>query len=281
MVDHVASDTQVVIAHYNEDLEWLSTIFPSCIIYTKGNDVPLYPDITHKLRNIGREGHTYLNHIITHYDGLAPVTCFLQGRVDDHTNLSAKEILQHASLTAPDTVTTFPWRDLELFDHWNGIPWSEYPSWSKWSSMETITTEKTPAAYWTSLLGFPSVPDAVGFQPGALFAVHRDTIRRHSKAYYQSLMDVFFLGDMEHVAPETGHYLERFWLAIWCPGEYVCWQYQTDTAIEERNKLGQLARGRWWVVSHALSLTSRGVGMGRFKYYWPMTLVPIPSTTVL
>ena len=35
-----------------------------------------------KLKNIGREGHTYLSHIINNYDKLADITIFLPGSAD-------------------------------------------------------------------------------------------------------------------------------------------------------------------------------------------------------
>ena len=48
--------------------------------------------------------------------------------------------------------------------------------------------------------------------------------------------------------PETGHLMERFWLAIWNPEQYVCWDRERDVAKERRNEWGQLARGRWHVT---------------------------------
>jgi len=99
--------------------------------------------------------------------------------------------------------------------------------------------------YFQDLLGYDRAPDCVGFQPGAIFAVHKNTIRRHSRAFYEKLLQTLFLGEMAHVNPETGHYMERFWLAIWRPEEYICWDETQDTASGERNKQGQLAKGRW------------------------------------
>ncbi len=236
---------QFVIAHYKEDLSWLAPIVNSSVIYTKGIATSQYPERTLALPNIGREGHTYLHHIVTAYDSLPEVTVFLQGRIDDHTSLQPAEIREMASHTRPGEVTTFPWRELELFDCWNGIPWGEYPCWEKWSSMTCKQAPLTAGQYFQALLGHDQLPDSVGFQPGAIFAVHRNTIRRHPRAYYEKLLQTMFLGGMAHVNPETGHYMERFWLAMWRPEEYICWDATKDTACEERNKRGQLAKGRW------------------------------------
>jgi hypothetical protein len=241
-----APTIQFIIAHYNEDLEWLVPLAEEAIIYTKGSpkSTMIFPTRTVPLPNIGREGHTYLYHIVTTYNSLPDVCVFLQGRIDDHVSLSPCEIRSRASQTRPGEVTTFPWRELELFDNWSGIPWHEYPCWKKWTSMSSKKAPKTPAQYFIDLLSFETVPESVGFQPGALFAVHRDTIRQHPLSLYERLLKEFFLGDTADVNPETGHYMERFWLALWAPKEYVCWSNK-DVAKEERNRWGQLARGRW------------------------------------
>ena len=237
---------QFVIAHYNEDLSWLDPVAESSIIYTKGDPTfSPYPKRTVSLPNIGREGHTYLQHIVRAYSSLPDVSVFLQGRIDDHISLSPTEIRDEASQTKPGEVTTFPWRELELFDCWDGIPWDEYPCWEKWSAMKSKQAPKTPGQYFKDLLGYDRTPDSVGFQPGAVFAVHRDTIRQHPRSFYENLLQEFFLGEMAHINPMTGHYMERFWLAMWRPDEYVCWNEKSDASPEERNDHGQLAKGRW------------------------------------
>ncbi|KAI9791046.1 MAG: hypothetical protein M1833_001707 [Piccolia ochrophora] len=242
-MDHSPS-VQVVVAHYNEDLSWLEPIATSCLIYSKGGpkNSPDHPHLT--LPNIGREGHTYLHHIVTQYHALPDVTVFLQGRIDDHVSLGANEIIQRAIKTQPGEVTTFPFRELEEFDCWDGIPWEEYPCWEKWSSMVCKNMPKTPGQYFQQYVGRGKVPLAVGFQPGAIFAVHKSTIQQYPQSYYRRLLQEFFLGDMAHVNPETGHYMERFWLAMWNPTEYVCWSTK-DIAAKKRNAQGQLAKGHW------------------------------------
>jgi hypothetical protein len=70
---------ELVVARYNEDLEWLKQI-PKDIkitVYNKGLENINIPYI--KLPNIGRESHTYLQHIITNYNNLADQTIFCQG----------------------------------------------------------------------------------------------------------------------------------------------------------------------------------------------------------
>jgi hypothetical protein len=73
--------TEIVVSRYNENLDWLKKIKKSkdlkITVYNKGKDdidVPFIP-----LKNIGRESHTYLYHIINNYDNLADQTIFCQG----------------------------------------------------------------------------------------------------------------------------------------------------------------------------------------------------------
>ena len=73
--------TEIVVARYNENLDWLKKIKKSkdlkITVYNKGaNDIDV-PFI--QLPNVGRESHTYLYHIIHNYDNLADQTIFCQG----------------------------------------------------------------------------------------------------------------------------------------------------------------------------------------------------------
>lgn len=64
----------IVVARYNEDLEW-TKLLSNVIIYNKGT--PLTNDFNQiLLNNVGREGHAYYKHIYDNYDKLADYTFF-------------------------------------------------------------------------------------------------------------------------------------------------------------------------------------------------------------
>ena len=75
--------THVGVARYQEDLRWLEPVTrwaTRVFIYDKGGgevreeDRDLYarPNVTRVvLPNVGREAHTYLHHMVEHYDALA------------------------------------------------------------------------------------------------------------------------------------------------------------------------------------------------------------------
>ncbi|MCJ1365208.1 hypothetical protein MMC16_004329 [Acarospora aff. strigata] len=244
---------EIVVAQYNEDLSWLNDFKDSCVVYSKGGPehAPALP--YEPLPNIGREGHTYLHHIVEHYDSLPDVTIFLQGQIEDHVLISINEIVELSRKTKPGEVTTFSFRELELFDLWDGIPWELYPSWNRWSSIGFVNAAKTPAQYWKQFFKM-EVPESVGFQPGAIFATHRETIQRYPREVYREILQELFLGDMAHFNPETGHHMERFWLAMWQPSEYICWNSETDMPKEKRNAKGQWAKGHWHRTPRGLEI---------------------------
>ena len=73
----------IIVARYNEDIEWTKQ-FPNVLIYNKGNKLEgKYNEIM--LNNVGREGHTYYKYIYDNYDNLDDYTIFLQGRPFDHS----------------------------------------------------------------------------------------------------------------------------------------------------------------------------------------------------
>jgi len=88
-----------VIAKYKENVEWVKKLDKKhkITIYDK-SDSPIEGSI--KLKNVGREGETFLYHIVNNYDNLDEVTVFLQGNPFEHlhtlvgwrTQLSNEEI---------------------------------------------------------------------------------------------------------------------------------------------------------------------------------------------
>lgn len=73
-----------VIAKYKENVEWTKKINHKVTIYDK-SDHPINGSIP--LKNIGREGETFLYHIVNNYDNLDDVTVFLQANPFDHLTI--------------------------------------------------------------------------------------------------------------------------------------------------------------------------------------------------
>lgn len=72
---------EVIISHYDESLEWSRPFGPIRTVYSKGNiDITENGIKVHRLKNVGREQHSYVWHIVNNYDSLAERTVFLHGR---------------------------------------------------------------------------------------------------------------------------------------------------------------------------------------------------------
>lgn len=71
----------LVVAHYNENLDWINTLEDCRVfIYSKGS-----VNAGVRLENVGREAHTYWHHILTVQDK-SEYTAFLQGNPFEHTD---------------------------------------------------------------------------------------------------------------------------------------------------------------------------------------------------
>jgi len=74
----------LVISKYNEDIEWTKKIKHKITIYDKSEN-PVENSI--KLKNVGREGETFLYHIVNNYDKLDDITVFLQANPFEHLQI--------------------------------------------------------------------------------------------------------------------------------------------------------------------------------------------------
>jgi hypothetical protein len=77
----------VVVARYEESVQWVEAYSDISMVYNKGVShvtVPSVPSI--RMVNIGREGHTYLYHIIHNYNSLAKNIVFTQADPFPHNH---------------------------------------------------------------------------------------------------------------------------------------------------------------------------------------------------
>lgn len=77
---------KIVVARYNEDVLWTNQITHPLTIYNKGAPIIDISNVI-PLINKGREGETFLRHIVENYDKLDDITVFLQGDPFDHLTI--------------------------------------------------------------------------------------------------------------------------------------------------------------------------------------------------
>jgi hypothetical protein len=211
----------IVVARYGEDSAWLLSEAPRVFLYDKSGeptDGSLF-GAAERLPNVGRESHTYLRHILSHYDRLTAVLVFVQGHIDDHlpflpgwrapeTALEAVRRMAHeaaTSATGLSHATTVAWgvngpHHAMRLRHWKGdtrqregaqLPYGEW--------FERHVGRPLPSDHSQHLM-FPC----------GVFAATRERIRSRPRAYYESL-----LAQLAHDNnPEEGHFMERSWYYV-------------------------------------------------------------------
>jgi hypothetical protein len=177
----------VVIARYNEDVEWVKSINHKIYLYNKGNtDVPL-SCVT--LENVGREAHTYLYHIVANYDCLDEYTVFLQGNPTDHGFYDTFGSIENFNKVCYNEGFVPFLRTLENFQYLT-CPGND-------CNLFNLAEKHN--------IHLP-IQDLYEFVQGAQFAVRRDNILSRSKKIYEDLLNTSKTSD-----DLFAHTMERMW----------------------------------------------------------------------
>lgn len=216
IIEPFTYNVELVIARYNEDLEWLKKKrfnYPTTI-YNKGNNDNFYKPKgckVIKLQNVGREGHSYLYHIIHNYDNLPDLTIFLPGSANDKrkiewVNKVVNKIKKEKKTTFPaqergDIKTKF--YNFEL-DNWESTNESNNKANSE---KKLLPSNIRPFGKWYEA-HFDKNVNYSGY--GGIFAVSNIHIKQYSKKYYKNLLKELEVSSN----PEVGHYFERAWVAV-------------------------------------------------------------------
>jgi hypothetical protein len=174
----------IVVAKFNEDVSWLLQLNGwACEIWDKGRDV--HEPYNWKLRNVGREAHTYLHWIVGALKGprkLPEEVVFCQGNPFDHD----RDFIAHLNDPA-----------FAFFGAVSGCPSSGEPHMG-----DAILDD------YCRVLGLPVQPE-YKFVAGAQYRLTAKQIRSRPLAFYECLLA---LTKLENKAPWS---LERLWPAIW------------------------------------------------------------------
>ena len=216
------SEVDVIIAYYNEDLNWLLTtiingkykLVEYCIIYCKGPNEPS-DEIKDsckkwkKLENVGRESHTYIHHFIENYEnGLTNNIVCLQGSISDHKELIVSGSLDsyinnkdslfgiNSSITGHTLLQPIQHYGIWLEKIKDGrIQKSEFLSTGEW--LQNIFDIKI-----NSFQNYPVIY-------AANFAVNINLLKNISKEVW-----IKSLNHLNYHDPENGHYQERSWAIV-------------------------------------------------------------------
>lgn len=190
----------LVVARFNEDVEW-TRAYPQKIIYNKGDKTTIPEDLhafVQDLPNVGREAHTYIHHIVQHYDTLDDVTVFTQADYLPH--ISEEDFAKLFDITDAS-------HNLTDSSVWMcGVNKYNFRI-SNWGGPLTPSKyDETYGQWYERVFDAPFVHGVHVYKNG-IFSVHKSRIRKYPKAFYEKLLSEL---DYCH-SPETAHFMERTW----------------------------------------------------------------------
>lgn len=203
---------KVIIAKYREDISWAEELGYDYIVYDK-SESPL--PTARIMKNIGREAHTYLTHIVTNYSDLADVNVFVQGNPFDHIDDQQAGTVESLRSMIADVVESgtpfkgFAWFKLKCDalgrPHDMRKPENE-GRWTGWGKdipvgevFEKLFQARTPR-------------QIIARAPTGVFAVTGKRIRTRPKEFYQYALHL--IEDDPDDSNNTGHAFERLWQLI-------------------------------------------------------------------
>lgn len=215
---------EMVVSRYHETLEWLNeepfNTYP-VVIYNKGsNDDFIKSNRIKKiipLDNVGRESHTYLYHIINNYDNLSDITIFLPGSTSlDYKKSKAINVINHIS-DKPTNIFACSKEDVYEI-HKDFVIDNYLSTHDENKKMNTDSkiqvSDIRPFGNWYQKLFNDQKTDCASYN--SIFAVSKTTILNRPKSFYESLLNQV----NKHHNPETGHYIERSWVAIFSTDDH-------------------------------------------------------------
>ena len=199
---------ELVVARYDENLEWLDRWTPyvdRITVYDK-SDTPfekLHPNVTvRKLPNVGREAHSYLTHFVDTYDDLCDVVICTQGRYDDHLSDTQFDKLVRYSENPPTA------KGLDV--SW-GKSVMQHHGWTSdraWRDQTMQPAGMTMGKFFLKYIADDLVPESdVHWWYGAIFRTTKDRITANPVEKYEALLPLLEVGSN----PEMAHMLERAW----------------------------------------------------------------------
>lgn len=200
---------KIVVARYDENIDWLNSETSNCIIYNKGSKLNVYNEVL--LENLGRESETYLHYIITNYDALPDVVVFTQARISDHKGRDDVNYLikiKNQALHKSKSQNFFVHKDTGNSIYWDkswNLRAEGYYLKNNYKNNEPITFFN-----WFKKNIDIKYPNPINIYANAIFAVKKENIINKPIEFYKRLI----LEVNHHIKPAEGHFFERSWYYI-------------------------------------------------------------------
>jgi len=218
----------IIVSRYNEELKWmLEEPFNeyNYIVYNKGDNEDFEKKNVKRvinISNLGREGHSYLYHIVENYNNLNNVLVFFPGSLETGIKKEIAIDLLSRIKNNNGNAAIFVGRLLQ-----NGVL-DEFKNFNleTWSSTDQNNIVKNKESYlcpanirpfgkWF-LHNFGNIKVHFSNYYG-IFSIDKSDIIQHRKYRYEKLVKQLEVGSN----PEVGHYIERSWAAIFFPLKYT------------------------------------------------------------
>ena len=182
-------------------------------VYSKGKVIPkwLHENASWRmahLPNVGRESHTFLHHIVYHYDRLAKTTIFFQGAI----NTRVEQRLGPDKRYMRNGIDRFYGNNVRAMGRRNGYGW--HHSDRVRYLPRGGASGHTLGSFFANVL-HRNLSQSSPWVPGAYFSVGRNVVHRNPRRYYQRILQETNLS--VHSDPEEGHFMERAWMSIFLP----------------------------------------------------------------
>lgn len=171
----------LVVARYNENIDWISELELPFTIYNKGTQGNIENSI--KIPNVGRESETYLRYIKDNYYNLPETVVFLQGDPFPHCRTLVKQLKRY------ENEPVYYLGNELIFDFEDGSP--HHPGLN--------------IAEIAKLLGIYKGSKKYYFVPGAQFIVKSSTIKNRSIDWW---INAYNVHNKFYSSPWV---YERFW----------------------------------------------------------------------
>jgi hypothetical protein len=217
-----------IVSKFNENVSYIQ-YFNNVFLYDKNpvNSENFYkyikPDIKYEhLLNVGRESHTYIYHIIKHYDNLSDINIFMSASTLTFSNMYKVDLYKKLLYIYYKTKDTVFFRNPKnLLESFIDFKINKYSTKSKENNCFDNYDELTESIdgnygnWYIKNFGFRNVNYG---SYGGILLLHKRHILQHPKKYYEDLISYLDKSN----SPEEGHYFERAWGAVFYPIDEKC-----------------------------------------------------------
>lgn len=221
------NNIEIIVARFNEDLIWTCE-FPfnrfQYIVYNKGNNDNFYKINVKRIiniKNVGKNDHTYLYHIIENYDNLSNITIFFPGSLNlNYKKTKAIIILNNiikSNMSSAYFVGDYHPNIKEAFNNFKLDNWKTSDKQNFSLNNESVLQKSKIRPYGNWYTHFFGNTIAQWTTMCGIFSIDKRDIIQHPIDRYKALLETV----NTHSNPEAGHYIERSWGVIFYPLTYT------------------------------------------------------------